>query len=568
MKAYGVPGLSVAVVHNYQVAWAMGYGWADAKFQKPVTVETMFSAGSISKPVAAMAALKLVQDSKMQLDEPVNSYLKSWKVPDNDFTRKTPVTLRHLLSHTAGTTQHGLGGYTPDEPLPTLVQTLNGIPPAQTRPIIVNAMPGQEFRYSGGGTMVAQMAVMDVTGQRYTQFMEDTIFRKLGMVNSTYEQPLPPKAQRKASWAFSNQPWYKGMPYVYPDAAAAGLYTTPTDLAQFIIELQNALRGAKSRVLDQAHATMMVTPVKKDIEPGFYRSDIGLGIFLLQRTDNRDAPAGVYFTHSGLNAGFTADFVGSLQDGNGVVVMINNDDAMGLVKEVMRSVAKTYKWKNYFPDEIKPIPMTDKQLDRYVGRYKKDDDEVITFTREENHLLQKGVNWKIGVTVYPVGENTFAFTDYTLRGRFALDEHGKAKTFQTDWSEVMPKMKDGEFVPSELLKMGRIAEAVEGYRNMKGVTESQLTQMAYNLIKGKPTNLTAGLAIARLALELYPQSAAAHHRLAEAYEALGDNSRAIDYYQKVLELDAHNIDARERLKKLGVLNKKQVPVQRQGLIPE
>jgi tetratricopeptide (TPR) repeat protein len=346
------------------------------------------------------------------------------------------------------------------------------------------------------------------------------------------------------------------MPYVYPESAAASLYTTPTDLAQFIIELQNALRGAKSRVLDQAHARMMVTPVKKDIEPGFYRTDIGLGIFLLQRTDNRDAPAGVYFTHSGLNAGFTADFIGSLQGGNGVVVMINNDDAMGLIKEVVRSVAKTYKWKNYFPDGIKPISMTAEQLDRYVGRYKKDDDEVITFSREGNHLLQKGVNWKIGVTAYPVGENTFAFTDYTLRGRFTLDEHGKAKTFQTDWSAVMPKMKDGEFVPSELLKMGRIAEAVEGYRILEGVDENKLTMMAHNLIKGKPTNLTAGLAIAKLALELYPESAVVHHRLAEGYEALGDNSRAILHYQKVLELNADNLDVRNSLRKLGSLNKK------------
>lgn len=551
MKSYGVPGLSVAVIHNYLVDWSKGYGWADSSLRKPVTTETIFSAGSVSKPVAALAALKLVQDGKINLDRPANDYLKSWKIADNEFTRKTPVTLRQLLSHTAGTTQHGFWGYTPDHPRPTLVQVLSGSPPAQSRPIIVNAEPGKDFRYSGGGTIVAQAAVMDATGDDYPAFMEEIVFKKLGMANSTYQQPLPPDFQSKASWAFSDQPWFKGMPYIYPEAAAAGLYSTPTDLAAFVIELQSALRGAGSEIVNRPTARMMVTPVKTDIEPGFYRTDIGLGIFLLQRSDNKDAPAGVYFTHSGLNAGFTADVIGSLEGGNGVVVMINKDDGMGLVKEVVRSVAKIYGWEKYFPDEIEPVRLTEKELEKYAGRYRKDDDEVITFTAERGHLIQKGVNWKIGIEAHPLGENKFAFTDYPLKGTFALDDHGAAKSFQIDGASVMPRMKDNEFVPAELLKMGRIQEAVEGYRGMKSVNENKLTFMAYNLIKGKPSNVPAGLALAALALELYPKSAAAHHRLGEAYEKLGDKSQAAFHYRKVLEIEADNKDVTESLRNLG-----------------
>ena len=188
----------------------------------------MFSAGSVSKPVAALAALKLVQDGKINLDRPANDYLKSWKIADNEFTRKTPVTLRQLLSHTAGTTQHGFWGYTPDHPRPTLVQVLSGSPPAQSRPIIVNAEPGKDFRYSGGGTIVAQAAVMDATGNDYLPSWR-------GPFSRSWEWRTAPTNnaaadfQSKASWAFSDQPWFKGMPYIYPEAAAAGLYSTPTD---------------------------------------------------------------------------------------------------------------------------------------------------------------------------------------------------------------------------------------------------------------------------------------------------------------------------------------------------
>lgn len=550
MKLYDVPGVSVAVIHNYEIDWAKGYGFSDRNLKKPVTPETMFSAGSISKPLAALTALKMVEDGKIKLDAPVNDYLVSWKIPENDFTKKTPVTLRMLLSHTAGTTQHGFWGYLPGQALPTALQTLNGQAPAQSRPIVVNSAPNTNFRYSGGGYMAAQTALTDVSKKSFPALAEETIFAPLRMKNTTFVQPLPAKFREKASYAFSDQPWYKGEPYVYPESAAAGLYSTPTDLAKFVIELQNALRGAKSKVINRQTAQTMLTAVKTDIEPGFYRTDMSLGNFLFQRTDNKDARSGVYFTHSGLNAGFIAEFFGSLVNGNGVVVMINKDDASGLVKEIIRSVARVYGWTNYLPDEVKTVKLSEKELARYVGRYRRGDDEVLTFTAEKGFLLEKGVNWKVGITAHPIGNNTFVFTDFNLKGTFQTDENGNANGLKFEFSEdVLPRIGADELVPAELLKIGRYAEAIEGYRKLK-INENQLTYMAYTLILGKPANVTGGLELAQLAIELYPQSAMAHQRAAEAYEVSGDRRRAVEYYRKTAELDPQNAEVKEKLKSL------------------
>ena len=160
MKYYNVQGVSIAVIKDFKVDWAKGYGLADTGKNMPVTTSTMFSAGSISKFVAAATAFSLVQDGKMELDAPINNYLTSWKITENDFTKQTPVTLRMLLSHTAGTSQSSYFGFTPDiKPLPTIVEILSGSASSESRPVVVNSEPKKEFRYSGGGSIVAQLAI-------------------------------------------------------------------------------------------------------------------------------------------------------------------------------------------------------------------------------------------------------------------------------------------------------------------------------------------------------------------------------------------------------------------------
>ena len=187
MKLYRVPGLSIAVIHNYRVEWARAYGWADTTARTPVTPATLFSAGSISKLVTAGAALALVQQGKLALDAPINTYLKSWQLGENDLTRQRPVTLRLLLSHQGGTSQSSYWGFVPGaKPRPSVVDILSGQPAAETRPVVVNRLPGTGFQYSGGGYLVAQLALTDAAGQDFTTLTNDLLFRPLTMRTANF----------------------------------------------------------------------------------------------------------------------------------------------------------------------------------------------------------------------------------------------------------------------------------------------------------------------------------------------------------------------------------------------
>ena len=191
MKHWKVPGLSIAVVKDFKVEWARSYGVKDIDTKEPVTTKTLFQAGSISKPVAAMVALKRVQDGKISLDENINNKLQTWKLPDNEFTEKKKVTLANLLSHTGGLTVHGFPGYAAGKTIPTLPQVLDGTEPANTAAVRVNMEPGTRFRYSGGGTTIAQLAIMDIEKKPYPEIAQQTVLGPLKMTNSTYSQPLP-----------------------------------------------------------------------------------------------------------------------------------------------------------------------------------------------------------------------------------------------------------------------------------------------------------------------------------------------------------------------------------------
>jgi CubicO group peptidase (beta-lactamase class C family) len=192
MDVFKVPGLSVAVIDNFTIVWAKGYGVTEVGTSMPITTKTLFQAASISKPVTATGALYLVEHGKLSLDEDVNRKLVSWKVPENESTKDQKVTLRRLVSHSAGLTVHGFPGYAVGEPIPTLIQIFNGEKPANTAPIRVDIVPGTKARHSGGGITIEQQLIMDVTGELFPQFMRETVLDKIGMRDSTYEQPLPP----------------------------------------------------------------------------------------------------------------------------------------------------------------------------------------------------------------------------------------------------------------------------------------------------------------------------------------------------------------------------------------
>jgi CubicO group peptidase (beta-lactamase class C family) len=332
MAKYHVPGISIAVIKDFRIQWAKGYGIADATTGAAVDAETLFQAASISKPVAAMAVLRAVQDGRFGLDDDVNTILKSWQLPAGEFTRDRPVTPRTLLSHTSGLGDgFGFPGYAPSAPRPTLVQILDGQKPSNVGPVRLERPPLTAFKYSGGGVTIMQLALMDALGKPFPELMQDYVLGPIGMTRSGYEQPLSPERDRNAARAHDGTG--KAMDakwHVYPELEAAGLWTTPTDLARFAIEVQQSIQGRSNRVLSRSLVQEMVTPVGV--------GDYAIGLELQKRG------GGWYFGHSGGNWGFACDLVAHKINGYGLAIMTNGDFGGPVMTEVRARVAAAYDW--------------------------------------------------------------------------------------------------------------------------------------------------------------------------------------------------------------------------------
>lgn len=324
-----IPGLSIAIIHDGRVAVSRAYGVADLTTRAPATPGTLFQAGSISKPVAALGALHLVETGKLSLDEDVNAKLTTWRFPENGFTQSEKVTLRRLLSHSAGVTVHGFPGYDVADPIPDLVQVLNGAKPANTAPIRVDTIPGAIQRYSGGGFTVMQQLVIDVTGTPFPRYMQETVLNPIGMTTSSFEQPLSPvRARFAASGYYQDRSPVRGRWHIYPEMAAAGLWTTAADLARFVIEIQETLAGKGRGVISPAMAREYLTEQKGG-------SGLGIGVEGSTRT--------LRFSHGGRDEGFDAFLYGDAA-GHGIVILINANDNSRFMGRIMDHVARTFGW--------------------------------------------------------------------------------------------------------------------------------------------------------------------------------------------------------------------------------
>jgi CubicO group peptidase (beta-lactamase class C family) len=372
MAELKVPGVSVGVINGGAIEWAKGYGVTEAGTAAPVTPRTLLQAASVSKPVAALGALRLVEQGRLALDEDVNAKLRSWKVPENEFTRTEKVTLRRLLSHTAGLTVHGFGGYQADAPVPTTVQVLDGAKPANSAAVRADVVPGTIMRYSGGGFTVAQLLMQDVAARPFPELLAELVLKPVGMDDSTYEQPLP-EARRgaAASGHTSDGKVLPGRYHTYPEMAAAGLWTTPTDLAKFLLEIERARRGASS-VLSQATAREMTTAQK----PGY-----GLGLSL------NGLGSAANFGHGGSNEGFKCQMTMFLEGGRGAVIMTNGDRGGFLASEILRGIAREYGWPAYQPVERKIVVVDPSILALYEGRYELRPGRILDIKLEDGTLF-------------------------------------------------------------------------------------------------------------------------------------------------------------------------------------
>ena len=403
MQRENVPGISVAVVEDGRIVWARAYGVADRSNGEAATTETMFQAASISKPVAATGALALVDAGILSLDRPVNEQLTSWKAPAHEFSEA--VTLRRLLSHSAGLTVHGFPGYRTDAPLPTAVQVLDGTAPANTQAVKVDIQPGSRWRYSGGGITVAQVLMSDATGEPFPALMNRLVLRPLGMEHSTYDQPLDEARAAKAATAHDSE----GRPipgrfHVYPEMAAAGLWTTPRDLARWASAISSAFNGGAGGPIRPETARAMLTPGM---------GDWGLGVGLQGEGED------MRFWHNGVNEGFRAILFSYPSRRQAVVIMANSDTGNEVLGPVRVAIGRVLGWPGSEQRTLTAVPVSERSRFEQVGHYTSPNFSVHVGLRGEGLVL-------IGsqgdpVEAVPQKEDVYALTERGDRLEFQRD---------------------------------------------------------------------------------------------------------------------------------------------------
>lgn len=532
MKRYKVEAVSVAVFGGGRILWTEARGAADREAGAAATPETLFQAGSISKPVAAAGVLREVERGALRLDADVNEYLKSWKLPEGGAAKGQTVTLERLLSHRAGLTVHGFPGYEAGKPVPTVPQVLDGAAPANTEPVRIAFEPGTKFQYSGGGYTIAQLALTDALSRPFPELLRELVLAPSGMTHSTYEQPLPTAKLSLAAAGYRRDGApIPGKRNTYPEMAAAGLWTTPEDLARFAIAVQRSLAGEKNALLSKESARRMTTPIADGPN--------GLGLFL----DSREGTT--WFGHDGADEGFQALLVAS-RDGTcrcGVVVMANSDNGVRLGQEILRGIARESGWK-YMPAPLPVAKLEAAELARLSGRFRVHGDEALSISVKDGRLLGAG-GFDDPFELVPTSRDVLVRTDRRVRYEIERDPSSGSVTaihvVSPDGATVARRMSGDDRLPSEDLEAGRVREALVGYRVLfaespadPAIAEPRLNGIGYHLaMTGQPAR---ALAMMKLTAELYPNSANAWDSLAEVSLDQGDRETARSASRKVLEV--------------------------------
>jgi CubicO group peptidase (beta-lactamase class C family) len=403
MRQTGTPAVSIAVINRGRIEWARAYGSLQAGGVAPADTATRFQAASISKPVAALGALLMAERGALSLDGDVNDYLRSWRVPESAFTAREKVTLRRIVSHTAGLNVDHFPGYAAGAPVPSTVQVLDGAPPANTPAIRVDTVPGARLRYSGGGPTVMQLMMEDVSGRPFAALMEETVLRPLGMIHSSFDQDVAPQAADHTARAHDR----RGAPLAggwhrYPEMAAAGLWTTPSDLARFLLAVYHAHRGQEGGVISPALGRQMLTRQSGDDGYAF-----GLGLMV-----ERAGAPGWSFGFGGVNEGFRAQATLFGESGMGVVIMTNSENGFDVGYDLMRAVAREYGWPAWQPEVKTPVAVSPAALADASGRYRVvtgADTVTLAFAVQHGQLVGTGPNWPAPRVLFPLSTTELRF---------------------------------------------------------------------------------------------------------------------------------------------------------------
>jgi CubicO group peptidase (beta-lactamase class C family) len=352
MTFHNVPGVSIAVFRDGKIAWAKGYGVLEANDPQPVTTQTLFQAGSITKPVTAMTAMSLAEAGLLSLDEPVNKYLKRWKIPENDFTRDQPLTLRHLLTHRSGIQTALPPGYPRGSAIPTVLDILRGNS-GNNEEISVSITPGSRYFYSNAGYDIVAAVLEDVTGRHFEDLVAEHTLGNAGMYSSRMDREQWPPNEDLISASghngFSGLPYEGGSNYM-AGLGAGGLWSTPTDFANLSMAVIEALQGKNASFMSKrAMQEMLKSPA------------IGFGVD--KETD------GWSFSHHGQTPGFTSRWFAYRDGRGGAVMMANGNNAHELFQEITASMSRVYGWALGSQNEIKTFELTSEQKKALVGSY-------------------------------------------------------------------------------------------------------------------------------------------------------------------------------------------------------
>jgi CubicO group peptidase (beta-lactamase class C family) len=421
MRAYAVPGVSVAVVRDGRLEWARGWGVRDVNSCAPVTPETDFQAASISKVVTALTALRLVEQGKLGLDDDINRTLTSWKLARDEKLAPGSVTLRELLSHTAGLNVWGFPGYQVGARVPSAVQVLNGEAPAVTEAVKVVLPVGQQWQYSGGGYVITQVALGDVTGVPFDQLAQREVLGPLGMHRSAYVQPPSTAILGNVALGHVGGKVVAGGYHVYPELGPAGLWTTPSDLARLLMGIQASAKGSSSRLLSPAMTAQMLTPVKQNW---------GLGAMLHGAGEDRR------FGHDGVNEGFEATMVAHVEKGNGVVVMTNGAGGKRLADEIVRAVSIDYGWNGLVDKAIVEARLPPDALARLAGRYESNGAAVILDIRDAHLFVQSGGPTQEPLIALTPERFKTEYSGITVEFQRAPDGRGSAFKILEGWAPL------------------------------------------------------------------------------------------------------------------------------------
>ncbi|WP_223115537.1 serine hydrolase domain-containing protein [Luteimonas suaedae] len=432
MAHHRVPGVAIAVLKDGQVVQAMGFGVRQAGTQEAIDADTLFSVGSISKIATAATSLRLVADGRLDLDRDVNGYLRAWQVAPLPGVANAPVTLRMLMSHTAGLTVHGFKDFLPGEPLPALPEILDGTPPAKNDPIRLQHAPGLKVDYSGGGTMVQQRVIEDVAGQPLEAVARAQVFDPLGMHRSTFLSPLPAERGNIAR-AHDRDGAPIALPrgwQAFPEQAASGLWTSANELGAFVGALIRSYRGADG-LLPQSLARQMMTEVAP--------SPHGLGPQL------EGAGATRIFHHGGANDSYHAWIEGYLETGDGFVILTNGANGYALHREIRNALSDAIGLG------VNPLVRTvDLDLDApiyadYVGVYRLDpaapmdhrsgladsfDADTVEVTIADGAMRIRLPDEDEPRTLQPLSPTRFAAT--TTQYEFHRDAHGQVRALSVE----------------------------------------------------------------------------------------------------------------------------------------